>query len=144
MDVSLPSLQISEDNLKPSGRVMAFSSEAALRTFSSFFQVFLLQAPELLQPPQVTKKTFETIQFLARQFQNFSSMFNSESEYNTFYVYFFTFKKKPVQLGFFFSFFTVHSFSKYMPERIYGEKKEILLKSKLARCYKSLGWIGRL
>lgn len=58
MDVSLPSLQISEDNLKPSGRVMAFSSEAALRTFSFFF-FFLLQAPELLRLPQVTKKAFE-------------------------------------------------------------------------------------
>lgn len=37
MDVSLPSLQISEDNLKPSGRVMAFSSEAALKNIFFFF-----------------------------------------------------------------------------------------------------------
>lgn len=66
MDVSLPSLQISEDNLKPSGRVMAFSSEAALKNI--FFLFFLLQAPELQRLPQVTKKTFETIQFQARQF----------------------------------------------------------------------------
>lgn len=38
------------------------------RTKNIFFLFFLLQAPELLWLPQVTKKTFETIQFQARQF----------------------------------------------------------------------------
>lgn len=146
MDVSLPSLQISEDNLKPSGRVMAFSSEAALKNI--FFLFFLLQAPELQRLPQVTKKTFETIQFQARQFYNFSSLFNSSSFFVDFSFFFLCSK---INLSgwvfFFFTFFTVHSFSNicqrgYMVEK---KRKTYLLKYKLAQCYhKSLGWIGRL